>query len=58
MKSRTVHFLGVKLIKYTSSLDSFVDGSRTETILDLGHHGFADSFFAEKMLTGLETLYH
>lgn len=48
MKSRTVHILGAKLIKYTSNLDSFVDGSRTETILDLGHHGFADSFFAEK----------
>jgi 2-polyprenyl-3-methyl-5-hydroxy-6-metoxy-1,4-benzoquinol methylase len=38
----------VKLIKYTSNVDSFIDGSRTETILDLGHHGFADSFFAEK----------
>jgi SAM-dependent methyltransferase len=38
----------MKLIKYTSNVDSFIDGSRTETILDLGHHGFADSFFAEK----------
>ncbi len=36
------------MIKYTSNVDSFIDGSRTETILDLGHHGFADSFFAEK----------
>jgi len=35
-------------IKYISNLNSLISGSQTSTILNLGNHGFADSFFSEK----------
>ena len=35
------------MISYYSNFSSLINGSTTQTILDLGNHGFADSFFGE-----------
>ena len=43
-----VHLRGVIQIKYTSKPNSLISGIDTATILNLGDHGFADSFFFEK----------
>ena len=40
--------MGVIQIKYTSKPNSLISGIDTATILNLGDHGFADSFFFEK----------
>jgi 2-polyprenyl-3-methyl-5-hydroxy-6-metoxy-1,4-benzoquinol methylase len=42
------HSRGVIQIKYTSKPNSLISGTDTATILNLGDHGFADSFFSEK----------
>ena len=42
------HSRGVIQIKYTSKPNSLISGTDTATILNLGDHGFADSFFFEK----------
>ena len=42
------HSRGVIQIKYTSKPNSLISGIDTATILNLGDHGFADSFFFEK----------
>ena len=42
------HSRGVIQIKYTSKPNSLISGIDTATILNLGNHGFADSFFFEK----------
>ena len=42
------HLREVIQIKYTSKPNSLVSGIDTATILNLGDHGFADSFFFEK----------
>ena len=42
------HLREVIQIKYTSKPNSLISGIDTATILNLGDHGFADSFFFEK----------
>lgn len=42
------HSREVILIKYTSKPNSLISGDDTVTILNLGNHGYADSFFSEK----------
>jgi 2-polyprenyl-3-methyl-5-hydroxy-6-metoxy-1,4-benzoquinol methylase len=42
------HSGGVIQIKYISKPHSLISGANTKTILNLGNHGFADSFFSEK----------
>jgi hypothetical protein len=45
---KTDHFKEVIQIKYISKPDSLITGVETTTILNLGNHGFADSFFSPK----------
>jgi SAM-dependent methyltransferase len=42
------HSREVIQIKYTSKPNSLISGDDTATILNLGNHGYADSFFSEK----------
>lgn len=39
------------MINYHSNFSSLLTGSTTQTILDLGNHGFADSFFGKSDLS-------
>ena len=41
-----VHTKGISLIKSKSEVRSLITGSETVEIIDLGIHGYADSFFA------------
>jgi len=43
-----VLFWGVIKIKFISNPKSLISGLQTETILNLGNHGFADSFFPKE----------
>lgn len=45
------------MIEYTSSSLSLIDGSECKEIINLGNHGFADSFFTDSQLDlALETV--
>ena len=44
-----VHMEGLKLIKYKSIFNSLISDSFTTPIINLGLHGFADSFFSKEM---------
>lgn len=44
------HIWDLKLIKYQSTIKSLVSGAKTTPIINLGAHGFADSFFSKNMI--------
>jgi len=51
LRLRTDHIKDLKLIKYQSTIKSLISNAETIPIIDLGEHGFADSFFRKNSIS-------